>query len=587
MWSDAESKVDYLNFFEIAESIGDIICEPKLLPISIGIFGSWGAGKSTILNLIQQVIEARNTEQKNKFIHINFDAWLFQGYDDARASILEIISDQILKEVKDNASLSQKVKNFAKRINIIRGLAITTDVSLSLVAGWPTFGAVSLLINQLNKGKNIQDILADKQDILKAAAEITKLIKPETNNNPPQEILKFRAEYQELIKEINRPIIIYIDNLDRCTPINAIQTLEAIRLFLFMPNTAFVIATDEDMVRAAVKEYHKGSTPTHHTDYLDKLIQVPVYVPKPGVLETRSYLFMLLVTYFLKENTEIIGNIQKKIKQSLQLSWKEDPVKIEDLLNEISNENQKNKLRTLLSTVDNMSSLLANSSKIMGNPRIIKRLLNVISMRKKVADRRKMGLDESIIMKLAIFERCLDNVETKYLYHLIDKENGKPHIFSQLEKENDSEEDIEWGEWKDENTQKFIKEWVTLEPFLSDIDLRGAAYLSRETLPISYKSKALSSDAKKLVNALMMSNQKTQKMYDLIDKVSKEEYQKCMKEIIYKLSLISNWETRPKGFDGAEILAEKDDACKILFLDFLNKQPLSSWLKLKIERLNK
>ena len=54
-------------------------------------------------------------------------------------------------------------------------------------------------------------------------------------------------------------------------------------------------------------------------------------------------------------------------------------------------------------------------------------------MRKKVAIRRKMNLDESIITKLVIFERCAGKTATKELYNLIDKENGTPEIFTKLE----------------------------------------------------------------------------------------------------------------------------------------------------------
>ena len=53
MWSGSESNLDYLNFSEIAESVVDIINTPEMLPISIGIFGDWGAGKSTILKLTE------------------------------------------------------------------------------------------------------------------------------------------------------------------------------------------------------------------------------------------------------------------------------------------------------------------------------------------------------------------------------------------------------------------------------------------------------------------------------------------------------------------------------------------------------
>lgn len=585
MWSDAESKVDYLNFSEIAESIADIVCEPELLPISIGVFGNWGAGKSTILNLTKQTIESRELEYEKKFIHVTFDAWLFQGYDDARTSILETISEHLLKEVNNDKSLLDKVKAFSKRINILRALGSTADVGATLM-GLPTFGAIGYLAGRINSGMDLKSLSDEDKGQLKASVgEISQMIKPAERKSPPQEIMAFREEYSSLLEEIGRPMIVYIDNLDRCKPIDAIQTLEAIRLFLFMPNTAFIIATDEDMVRAAVKEYHKGSTPTHHADYLDKLIQVPVNVPKPGVLETRSYLFMLLATHELKD-PDIIESIQEKIESSLQLSWKNDPVKVEHLLVEIQNETEKNRLRAVLNTADYMASLLAKSSNIMGNPRIIKRLLNTVSMRKKVADRRGMGLDESIIMKLAIFERCLSDEESKYLYHLIDEEKGKPSILSQLESQ-EQINDKNWGKWTDGDTKKFIKEWAALKPFLSGIDLRGAAYLSRETLPLSYIGESLSYEAKQLVDALLLVKRKANGMSDQIKTVSRREYILIMQEILNELRSINDWKNKPTGFAGAEMLAELDASCNSLFLSFLREQPSSAWLDNTIKRLDK
>ena len=57
-----------------------------MLPISIGVFGSWGTGKSTILNLIEQKLQA----EKKDYILIKFDAWLYQGFDDARAALMKL-----------------------------------------------------------------------------------------------------------------------------------------------------------------------------------------------------------------------------------------------------------------------------------------------------------------------------------------------------------------------------------------------------------------------------------------------------------------------------------------------------------------
>lgn len=82
---------------------------------------------------------------------------------------------------------------------------------------------------------------------------------------------------------------------------------------------------------------------------------------------------------------------------------------------------------------DRIAPILANSPIIHGNPRIVKRLLNVVKMRSQIAKRRAMPLDEAIITKLVIFERCVGVDGTADLYHLVDIEQGVPQILKQLD----------------------------------------------------------------------------------------------------------------------------------------------------------
>lgn len=48
MWSDIESKKDFLNYSEASEIVVNVLSNPTMLPISIGVFGSWGTGKSEV-----------------------------------------------------------------------------------------------------------------------------------------------------------------------------------------------------------------------------------------------------------------------------------------------------------------------------------------------------------------------------------------------------------------------------------------------------------------------------------------------------------------------------------------------------------
>lgn len=584
MWSDSESNLDYLNFSEIAESVVDIINTPEMLPISIGIFGDWGAGKSTILKLT----EAELKNQEKNYMHISFDAWLYQGYDDARASILETIAEALVKEVEDNAGLLEKAKSLAKRVNKIRALGVVIDVGAAAF-GIPTGGAVGKAFGFAEDAVTSGDI--DEVQLLEDGAEHLKnlstkakgLIREKEIKSPPQEITEFRKEYSELLNEIKRPLVVYIDNLDRCTPLNAIHTLEAIRLFLFLPNTAFVIAADEEMIRSAVREYHKGANERHQTDYLDKLIQVPIKVPKPGALEVRAYLFMLLASD-LGIGDKNLKILQESLSQSLRNSWKENPISVTKLMSKltISEPEIVSHLEESLNVAERITPLLSGSSRINGNPRIVKRLLNVIKMRKRVSDRREMNLDESLITKLVIFERCASKEATLELYRQIDEGDGFSSVLEKLENE---EDEIGLHESWVKN-EEFIRDWIKLPPLLKGLDLRAAAYLSRETIPLSIVSNTMSSLAKELVDTLLaVKNRNSPKAIAEIDKVPQPDYLSVVEALVGSLRTCSDWSKRPLGFDGALILANKDSDCKEYLCKFLSGIPQQKWLSLVLKEL--
>jgi predicted KAP-like P-loop ATPase len=74
VWPDVEADVDLLNFSEVAEIAASMVRDPAMRPPSLGVFGGWGAGKSTILQLIESAID---TSDESGFIVVKFDAWLF------------------------------------------------------------------------------------------------------------------------------------------------------------------------------------------------------------------------------------------------------------------------------------------------------------------------------------------------------------------------------------------------------------------------------------------------------------------------------------------------------------------------------
>ena len=127
---------------------------------------------------------------------------------------------------------------------------------MALAAGVPAFGLLSRGIEGLRDiatGKGDEEDLDAVKAAAKDGSERAKgLLKPEEDESPPKQIEQFRLELRDLLEKLNCTLFVFIDNLDRCLPENAIHTLEAVRLFLFMERTAFVVAADEDMIRLAV-----------------------------------------------------------------------------------------------------------------------------------------------------------------------------------------------------------------------------------------------------------------------------------------------------------------------------------------------
>ncbi len=256
MWADVETKLDFLNYGELAEVIADMLSDPRMLPLSIGISGGWGVGKSTMLKLVEARLDVQGAsiggQTGLRTIVVNYDAWLYQGYDDARAALMESIASRLMTESdsKDDTVKGKAVGLF-RRVNKLRVLGLLADGAL-LAHGVPTGGALSkgaAALGDLWRGTfDADDVSSLKEAGEEGKKRLDDVLRPEEKETPLREIEDFRKEFGELLGDLGAVLVVFIDNLDRCLPTQVIHTLEALRLFLFMNNTAFCVAADEDMV---------------------------------------------------------------------------------------------------------------------------------------------------------------------------------------------------------------------------------------------------------------------------------------------------------------------------------------------------
>src|SRR5580658_5654682 len=116
MWPDNETDRDFLNFTGVADTVAEIVVQADGRPISIGISGAWGVGKSSMIKLVRRSVAQRAKEGERDFIFVEFNAWLYQGYDDARAALMEVIGSTLAEEAQERQKGVEKAKEFLERI---------------------------------------------------------------------------------------------------------------------------------------------------------------------------------------------------------------------------------------------------------------------------------------------------------------------------------------------------------------------------------------------------------------------------------------------------------------------------------------
>ena len=162
-------------------------------------------------------------------------------------------------------------------------------------------------------------------------------ITEDTSSN--KEFSEFQENFAELLEDASiEKLIVLIDDLDRCLPDVAINTLEAVRLFMFTKKTAFVIAADESMIRYAVKKHFPDATDENQFNageafankYLEKLIQVPFRIPALGEVESCIYIMLLMVGSALSDENANYIKLREEGLSRIRKPWNVKSFTVDD-----------------------------------------------------------------------------------------------------------------------------------------------------------------------------------------------------------------------------------------------------------------
>ncbi|MGE4284659.1 MAG: P-loop NTPase fold protein [Clostridia bacterium] len=537
MRNDIETNDDLLNFRVLAKISANFIESSESEPLSIGISGNWGTGKSSLIKMVRTELEA--SESSDKYIFLEFNAWLYQGYEDAKIALLQKVADLLLRESETQKNCVDKAKDFIKRIQWLKAVKVILPAGAAFLTGGLDGGLVASFLATatatFEKGKQVsQEEIDQLSKSFKAIQpELSTILKNKENISVPQEIEDIRTLFKELLDSLNLKLIIMVDDLDRCLPSTAISTLEAMRLLLFIPNTAFIIAADEQMIRNAVR-FHFGIDDLDSdliTSYFDKLIQIPMRVPRLGNNEVKVYVMLLLSELAFKQN-RITMEEKREAKEALlkylEQSWSANISK--DILEKAFTKSQQ-KLAKEIDIADQISAILTTSNRIAGNPRLIKRFLNNLLIRDLMAKSQKMSISFEELVKIQLFERCALNRDFEILMKDVSSDsNGHSKILKNIEDniEKDQDYDCPNDDWK----SGFIADWLKLKPKLGNIDLRPLLYLSKDGGSSIVRTDELSPEGKEAFNAICKLKDYSAVINSSISELGEEEANKVMTKLI-------------------------------------------------------
>jgi hypothetical protein len=323
--SDAPSANDLLGFRRLADPLAGRIAEVPIsdTPWTIGLFGEWGAGKTSFMLMVDDSLRRRSIES------VWFNAWKYSHEETLWTALLQTVLDRtrisgpawrrpivafrlwlLTLDVRAGTwEVVRKVGSLVLRLSLFILAVIFAASALSGGSGAASSAAHSLLASQ-SWSKGILDqnwvrgilaflafLLAGPSILWKAfdphlRIDYTKFARTKSYAERIAFIDEFSAHLQRIVRISGhgKPLVVMIDDLDRCLPEQVLQIIDAVKMFLDVPGCVFLLAVDRDIIEDAVElKYAEGTSGPRlrklRETYAERIIQMPLSLPPalPGI----------------------------------------------------------------------------------------------------------------------------------------------------------------------------------------------------------------------------------------------------------------------------------------------------------------
>ena len=211
---------------------------------TIGLYGEWGSGKTTLMRLIQ---ESFSVDGNESVLTVWFNAWRYEHETEkATVPLILTILEELVKKNHDD-TITERLKTFVKG----------WSVHLSLPLGFATLG-----ISHEDKNHPDNDLCKIPKPSLQEGVDLITSISEKINSSLENKL----------------KLVVFIDDLDRCSPTKALEVFESIKILLDILGIVYVIGLNLKIINQKIKaENEKNKITTNN--YIDKIIQIPARLP--------------------------------------------------------------------------------------------------------------------------------------------------------------------------------------------------------------------------------------------------------------------------------------------------------------------
>ncbi len=322
-WTDREIRAkdqDTLRFQQYCQVLTAIIGQADT-PLTVGIFGPWGSGKTSLMRLIEEALQ----QQAQAPVTVWFNAWKYDQEEALwRALVIQVLnafrppakepaeglpssSESYLQELaqrkKAREALNQRLDDLEASLyrtvereevggvtldwdKLLKGSVMgITHLSLSALPG--VGSVLGKMMEEAQKQITGQDLTTIFEAIQRERRKVYR--------QHIQSLEQFQQKFEQLVKtealDKNRRLLVFIDDLDRCLPEKAIEVLEALKLFIDVPGCIFFLGADREVIQKGIRVKYQGflvdsddpaaadrRIPISGDNYLEKIVQLPFHL---------------------------------------------------------------------------------------------------------------------------------------------------------------------------------------------------------------------------------------------------------------------------------------------------------------------